>query len=187
MSVFGIRRKTNSDLGIYNKWIKNIFQSYHPNFYRYLDALNKNVSVWDRNINSLKRGIKIRRVRNKKSIENEKRNRVEEQKLSDGLLMPIAFIHSMTKQNDECFDDGGSNEDEEVYSDDSEPEAAAIEERPLCPVCMDPTQVVNTTFIPCGHTNCFDCATKIKNEGQHCPDEGVAVELRFIEACEVIN
>ena len=78
-----------------------------------------------------------------------KKGRVEEQKLSDGLLMPIAFIYSMTKQN-ECFDDGGSNEDEEVYPDDSEPEAAAIDERPLCPVCMDPTQIVNSTFIPCG-------------------------------------
>ena len=162
LNVFGIRRKTNYDLEIYNRWIKNIFQSYHPNFYRYLDALNKNVSIWDRNINSLKRGIQIRRVRNKKSKDNEKRSLNHEQKLSDGLLMPFEFIYSMTKQIDECFDDGSSNEDEEVYSDESEPEDAAIQDRPLRPVCMDPTQVVNTTFVPCGHTNCFDCATKIK-------------------------
>lgn len=53
LSIFGLRRKTNNDLEIYNRWIKIIFQSYHPNFFRYLDALNKNVSVWDRNLKSL--------------------------------------------------------------------------------------------------------------------------------------
>ena len=170
ISVFGLRRKTHNDLEIYNRWIKNVFQSHHPNFYRYLDALNKNVSVWDRNINSLMRGIKIRRESNKKSIENEKRSRIQEQKLSDGLLTPITFIHSMTRQIDECFDDVFSNEDEEVYSDDSETEAAAPgQDRPLCPVCMDRAHVVDTAFIPCGHTNCFDCATHIKNAAQHCP------------------
>ena len=171
LSVFGLRRKTNNDLEIYNRWIKIIFQTYHPNFYRYLDALNKNVSVWDRNIYSLKKGIPIRRLRNKNSIVNEKRSRIQEQKLLDGLLTPIAFIHSLAKQFDAYyrFDDGISNEDEEVYSDDSEPEEAVIPDRPLCPVCMDPAQVVDTTFIPCGHTNCFYCATKIKNAGQHCP------------------
>ena len=182
LSVFGLRRKTNNDLEIYNRWIKNIFQSYHPNFYRYLDALNKNVSVWDRNIHCLKRGIKIRRMRNKNSIENGKRNRIQEQKLSDGLLTPIAFIHSVTKQIDECFEDGSINEDEEVYSDDSEPEAVAIQDIPMCPVCMDPVQTVDTTFIPCGHTNCFDCATKIKDAGQHCPvcRQGVSEIMKVI-------
>lgn len=34
---------------------------------------------------------------------------------------------------------------------------------------MDPAQVVNTTFIPCGHTNCLDCTTKMKDAGQHRP------------------
>ena len=100
MSVFGLRRKTNNDLEIYNRWIKNIFQSYHPNFFRYLDALNKNVAVWDRNINCLRRGIEIRRNRSRKSTENEKRSRLEEQKLSDGLLTPIDFIHRMTKRKE---------------------------------------------------------------------------------------
>ena len=84
------------------------------------------------------------------------------QKLSDGLFTPISFVHNMTKQIDGRFEDGSSNVDEEVCSDDSELEVAAIQDRPLCPVCMDPAQVVNTTFIQCGHTNCFDCSPMIK-------------------------
>ena len=110
-------------------------------------SVKKNVSVWDLNIYSLKRGIPIRRLRNKNSIDNEKRSRIQEQELLDRLLTPIAFIHSMAKQFGAGSDDGISNEDEEVYSYESEPEEAVIPDRPLCPVCMDPAQVVDTTFI----------------------------------------
>ena len=47
---------------------------------------------------------------------------------------------------------------------------------------MDPVQTVDTTFIPCGHTNCFDCATKIKDAGQHCPvfRQGVSEIMKVI-------
>ena len=67
-------------------------------------------------------------MRNKNNLENGKRNKIQEQKLFDGLLTPIALIHNVTKQIDECFEDGSINEDEEVYSDYSEPEAAAIQD-----------------------------------------------------------
>ena len=83
--------------------------------------------------------------------------------------MPIAFIYSSSNKIDDCFEEEGSIEIEEVYSDDSEDDAVITQERPLCPVCRDPEQIVNTTFVPCGHTNCFNCATAIKNAGQHCP------------------
>ena len=104
MSVFALRRKTNNDMEIYNRWIKKTIQSNHPNIFRYLD-------------------------------------------------------YTLSKQLEDCFEDEGSIDEDAVIT----------QERPLCPVCRDVEKTVNTTFVPCGHTNCFDCASAIKNTGQHCP------------------
>ena len=169
MSVFALRRKTNNDMEIYNRWIKKIFLSNHPNIFRYLDCLNKNVSIWDRNLRSLRLGFRIRRSRSKVSINNDRRIIAHEQKLLSEEIMPITFIYTLSKQLEDCFEDEGSIDEDAVYSDDSDEDAVITQERPLCPVCRDVEKTVNTTFVPCGHTNCFDCASAIKNTGQHCP------------------
>ena len=71
-------------------------------------------------------GINIGRVRNKNSIKNEKRSRMQEKQLSDGLLTPIGFIQSITTQVDVSLEDESSIETEEVYTDESKQESTTF-------------------------------------------------------------
>ncbi|KAL8625680.1 hypothetical protein ACOMHN_043955 [Nucella lapillus] len=133
----------------------------HPNFYVFIDYLNKVIESKLADLKSLDSGMPLSRRKPRQQMINEDRLRRLEQQLSEdeisaGVFLTNSCLHCHRYAN--AIGTAGNDTPGDSESD-QEVEQTRQETLNLCPVCL--TSSRNAAIIPCGHSACIHCADTI--------------------------
>ena len=207
LSVFGLPQRTNNSVESFHAVLKRKMGHPHPNFYVFLEILNKLIECKLNDLSLLTNGEEIARRRSVLQITNERRLAAIGVQLTGQQITPLAFVkracsfirryaedhaEASDSQTDEDGNADGSREgstdreperEEENVSDQDDQDDNTPTRAPdnLCPVCLlNPRSAV---FAPCGHALCYDCGIRIRdnvvpNNRCHCCRTDIASVVR---------
>ena len=193
LSVFGLPQRTNNSVESFHAVLKRKMGHPHPNFFVFLDILNKLIQCKLNDLSLLTNGEEIARRRSVLQITNERRLAVLGEQLTGQQIAPLAFVkracafirryaedhvETSESQTDEDGNADGPREgnpdrepetDEENvnHQDDQDDNTDRSSSPTRAPDNSCPVCLLNprnAVFVPCGHALCYDCGVHVQGD-----------------------
>lgn len=176
--------RTNNVLESYHASLRRRIQVTHPNLFAFLTHLKNATTDNMADMLRVRNGIKIRRAKKKRNLQNDNRIRASITRYDAGTYTRLQFLraisHSLGAHTEafavavETSDDEDDLEDQQQQQQ-QQPEPSPDQSTPAtgsdsnCEVCLTSPRD-GVALVPCGHARfCIRCADTVASMGSGCP------------------